>query len=188
MSASQRKAGRPVVEGQGLLPRIDGVAGLAILAQAPKVRVFPGVAAGAGSRYAAKVPAGPVAPRAGRFGMATQQRVVGQLVIENHFRKAHQRETPPVMLAVAGLAGLGPGARLSVKAQSTTHVGTDSRVARKAFSVLRLAGKGFVARRAIGLEPGVRVTQRTRRDQPFHYALRKCQMRGQCKPANGKKA
>ena len=75
-----------------------------------------------------------------------------------------------------------------MKAQSTTHVGTDSRVARKAFSVLRLAGKGFVARRAIGLEPGVRVTQRTRRDQPFHYALRKCQMRGQCKPANGKKA
>lgn len=71
-----------MVEGQGLLPRIDSVAGLAVLTQPPKVWILPGVAGGAGRRYAAEVPAGPVASRAGGPSMAAEQRVVRQLVVE----------------------------------------------------------------------------------------------------------
>lgn len=109
-------------------------------------------------------------------------------MIEACLCKAHQRVASPVMLAVADLAGLRPGVRFSVESQSATNIGADPGVAGKAFTVLRLAGKRFVARRTIGLKPGVRTAQRPRRNQPFHDTLRKGQMRGQCKPGNGKKA
>jgi len=186
--AGQGKAGRPVVEGQGLLPAVDRMAGLAILAQPPKMRVLSRVAGGACGRNTAKMAAGPMAPRTGGLGMAAEQRIVGHLVIETCLCKTYQRETPPVMLAVTGLAGLGPGVRLSVESQSAAHIGADSRVACKAFSVLCLAGKGFMAGRAIGFEPSVCAAQRARRDEPFHNALRKGQMRGQCQPGDGKEA
>lgn len=188
VGAGEGKAGRPVVEGQGLLPAVDRVAGLAILSQPSKVRVLPRVAGGACGRYAAEMPTGPMAPRARGPGMAAEQRIICQLVIEACLCKTHQCETSPVMLAVTGLAGLRPGIRLPVESQPAAYIGADSRVAGKALSVLRLAGKGFVARRAICFQPGMRTAQGPRRDQPFHDALGKGQMCGQCQPCNGKKA
>lgn len=151
MSASQGKAGRPVVEGQGLFPVVDCVAILAVPSQAPEMRILFRVARGTCCRYAAIMPAIQMASGTGCLRMAAEQGVIGQLVIEARSRKAHQREAASMMLAVAGLASLRPRVRFSVKSPTIAHIGTDAGVAGKALSVLRLAGKGFVAGRAFGL-------------------------------------
>lgn len=72
VSAGQGKAGRSVVEGQGLFPAVNGVAGLAILAEPSKMRVLPGMASCACGRNAAEVFACSVASCTGGASMAAE--------------------------------------------------------------------------------------------------------------------
>ncbi len=67
-------------------------------------------------------------------------------------------------------------------------VGADSGMAGKAFSVLRLAREGFMARCAIGFEFCMGPAQRAGRNQALHDALGEGQLRGKGQPGNREKA
>lgn len=141
----QGKASRSVVEWQCLLPGRDSVTVMAVLSQPSEMRILPGVAGRAGCRYAAIVPTVSVTSRARRFRMAAEQGVVGQLVIEACPGEAHERKIAAMMIAVACLARLRFRIRFAVESQSSANIGVDALVAGQALSVLRLAGKGFMA-------------------------------------------
>lgn len=184
----QGKTGRSVVEWQCLLPGRDSVTVLTVLSQSSEMRILPGMAGRAGCRYAAIVSAVSVTSCARRFRMATEQGVVGQLVIEACPGEAHERKIAAMMIAVACLARLRFRIRFAVESQSAANIGVDALVAGQAFSVLRLSRKGFMAGRAIGLQLRVCCAQGARRNEPFHDALRKGQMRSERQPCNGNEA
>lgn len=71
---------------------------------------------------------------------------------------------------------------------SAPYVGADAGMAGKTFSVLRLTRKGFMARGAIGFELCMGSAQRSRRDEAFHDALGKGEVRSKGQPGNRKKA
>lgn len=79
---------------------------LAGLPEATQMRVLLRMAAGTCGRNPSKVAAIPMTARTACLGVAAEQGVVCQLVVEAGPREPHNREIATLMFAVARLAGL----------------------------------------------------------------------------------
>lgn len=102
----QRKAGLRVVERQRFLPIEYRMTTLAVSTQTAKMRVLLGMTGRTGCRSPAILVAISMTSNAGCFGMPTDQRVVGQIVIEAVLFERDQRKLATVMFAMTCFAGL----------------------------------------------------------------------------------
>lgn len=100
--------------------------------------VFLGMAGCTGRRRAAILVGRAMASRTGCLGMPTNQRVVGQIVIEADLLERNQCKFAAMMFAMTGFARLRFGRRLAMKPLRLLDVGCDTLVTGKALSVLCL--------------------------------------------------
>ncbi len=168
---NQPKSRLCMIKGKRLLPIEHRVTGLAILAEPTKVRILLGVARGAACPQTPVMRVVAVASGTSGLRVATNERVIGQLVVEPIAVEPCQLRSPAMMLAMTGLARLTPRVRLAVKARPPLYVGGYTLVTGQAFSILSFARKRGMAGVAIGFEFGMSTTKRPRRDQPLHQRL-----------------
>lgn len=105
VAAGQCIARRPVIERERP-PAVHIVTGLAVLSEATQMRVFLRVAGCAGCRDSPEMGTIAMTSRTAGLGVAAEQGIVSQLVVEAGAREPHHRKGATVMLAVADLAGL----------------------------------------------------------------------------------
>jgi len=180
MRAGQREARGGMVEWLDLFPAARVMAILAIATKLSTVGIVGFVARSASSASATEIVATPVAAGATNLRVAAGQRIGCQIVIEAVADEPDEGIATPLVLAVAGLAGAGPGSPIFAMIPCLFgNIGANSLVARKAPAVLRLLAERSVAAVAIALQLGMAGTQRPRRDQPFQDRLC-CDGGGQC--------
>jgi len=172
VSTDESKAGARMIKGELPFPVVDGVAALAVLAEATVMRILFCVTGGARSRRAAIMRIVAMAASATGFGVPAHQWIVRQRVIEPGAAEPNQHKTAAVMIAMTNLARLAPAGRLAMEATTPLHIGRDPAVAAEAFGVLGFARKRLVAGLAVCFEFGVRIAQRAGCDQPLHNGLR----------------
>lgn len=139
MLACQYKTRFSVIEGQRLFPAEHSMASLAVSTQSPEMRVLLGMAGRTSSCCSAKLIAIAMTARAGGLGMAANQRVVGQIVVEANLLERNQRKITAMMFTVACFTGLRFCRRFSVKSCGSLDIRGNTFVTCKTFSILCLA-------------------------------------------------
>lgn len=109
MLSSESKTGFYMVKRQWFFPVKCRVARLAIFAQPPEMWIFFGVAACTGGGGAAKMRPVAVAACAFGFGMATDQRIICEAMVEGGLVELDLLKAPPVMFTVTHFTGLRAG-------------------------------------------------------------------------------
>lgn len=103
--------------------------------------------------------------------MPSDQRIIGEAVVELCRSKRDQSMPAPMMLAVARLALLRPGVGFAMKPRRPADVASDPLVACQAFPVLCLALERGMAAVALFLDFCVSRAQRTGADELFPSTL-----------------
>lgn len=105
MAADKRIASLTMIEWQPLLPAHLTMAGLAILAQAPKMLILFRMA-GIAVRWGAPEIVSRVTGGARHFTMCAHQRIIGHMMVETCAVELHDTEATTFVIGMAHLAGL----------------------------------------------------------------------------------